>query len=83
MKLTTILTKRQEEVFLLLAQGYTAREIADKLNVSLATVSKVLRKVYSKLDVKNALNATREALLSGLLSLDNLKRGKEEKVIHE
>ena len=74
MKLSTILTKRQKEMFMLIAQGYTEREIAGKLRVSLADVSKVLRKVYDKLEAKNALNVLREALLSGLLTIDDLSR---------
>ncbi|MBQ3758833.1 MAG: response regulator transcription factor [Synergistaceae bacterium] len=74
MKLTTILTKRQNEVFMLMAQGYTERQIAEKLNVSLASVSKVLHNVYDKLEAHNAINALREALLNGLLKLEDLQR---------
>lgn len=39
MKLETILTKRQLEMFMLLAQGYSQSEIAKRLNVSVANVS--------------------------------------------
>lgn len=76
MNLRRILTKRQMEMFTLLAQGYSMRQIGDKLKVSRATVSKVLRKVYEKLEAEDAVNALREALLSGMLRVEDLRREK-------
>ena len=78
MKLTTILTERQVEIFMLLVQGYSQTEIAQILNVSRQTVSKILYKVYAKLEVQNAVEAIRECLLHGLLCLDDMKRKGEE-----
>ena len=74
MKLTTILTERQVEIFMLITQGYSPTEIAKKLNVSLQNVLKVLRKVYAKLEANNAVEAIRECLQHGLLSIEDLKR---------
>ena len=78
MKLTTILTERQVEIFMLIVQGYSQREIAKKLGISDMAVSKVVRKVYAKLEVRNAVEAIRECLQHGLLSVDDLKRKEAE-----
>lgn len=74
MKLTTILTERQLEVFMLAVKGYSQREIAKKLNVSDAVVSKVLHKVYAKLEAGNAVEAIGICLRHGLLSAKDIKR---------
>ena len=74
MKLTTILTERQLEVFMLAVKGYSQREIAKKLNVSDAVVSKVLHKVYAKLEARNAVEAIGICLRHGLLSAEDIKR---------
>ena len=78
MKLTTILTERQTEIFMLVVQGYSQREIAKKLKVSDAVVSKVLHKVYGKLEARNAVEAIYECLSHGLLSVKDLQRKREE-----
>ena len=78
MKLTTILTERQTEIFMLVVQGYSQREIAKKLKVSDAVVSKVLHKVYGKLEARNAVEAINECLSHGLLSVKDLQRKREE-----
>ena len=78
MKLTTILTERQAEIFMLIVQGYSQQEIAKKLNVSDTNVSKVLRNVYGKLEARNAVEAINECLLHGLLSVKDLQRKREE-----
>ena len=74
MKLTKLLTKRQAEIFKLTVQGYTQREIAKTLNVSASNVSNVLHKVYDKLEARNAVEAIRESMLHGLLSVEDLER---------
>ena len=74
MKLTSLLTKRQAEIFVLAAQGYTQREIAKTLKVSVSNVSNVLHKVYDKLEVRNVAEAIRESMLHGLLRVDDLER---------
>ena len=78
MKLTTILTERQLEVFMLAVKGYSGREIAKKLNVSDANVSKVVRKVYAKLGARNVVEAINECMSHGLLSVKDLRRKGEE-----
>lgn len=63
---------------MLIVQGYSQREIAKKLKVSDAVVSKVLHKVYGKLEARNAVEAINECLLHGLLSVKDLRRKREE-----
>ena len=81
--LAKILTKRQVEIFMLLVQGYSQTEIAQILNVSRQTVSKILYKVYAKLEVQNAVEAIRECLQYGLLSVDDMKRKGKRRLTHD
>ncbi len=74
MKLVTILTERQVEIFMLIVQGYSQREIAKKLGISDMVVSKVLHKVYAKLEAGNAVEAIGICLRHGLLSAKDIKR---------
>ena len=78
MKLTTILTERQLEVFMLAVKGYSQREIAKKLKVSDAVVSKVLHKVYAKLGARNVVEAIYTCMSHGLLSVKDLRRKGED-----
>lgn len=45
------LTKREEEILSLLAEGYSSKGIGDKLNISYDTVCTHLRHIYEKLHV--------------------------------
>lgn len=51
------LTKREEEILELLAQGFLYKEIADKLSISAGTVNSHLKNVYSKLHVRSRTEA--------------------------
>uniref|UniRef100_UPI004047DB60 response regulator n=1 Tax=Mariniflexile sp. TaxID=1979402 RepID=UPI004047DB60 len=48
-----LISKREQEVLLLLSKGFLYKEIADKLNISLSTVKRHLNHIYSKLQVQN------------------------------
>jgi len=52
-----LLTKRELEVLTYLVTGMTNQDIAGKLYVSLATVKWHARNLYSKLNVKNRIQA--------------------------
>lgn len=52
------LSKREEEVLDLLAQGYLCKEISDKLNVSNNTIDTYRRRIYEKLHVHSRAQAT-------------------------
>ena len=47
------LSKRENEVLSLLAQGYLYKEIADTMSISLATVNSYIRRIYEKLQVQS------------------------------
>ncbi|WP_251230802.1 LuxR C-terminal-related transcriptional regulator [Adlercreutzia aquisgranensis] len=51
---TYLLSEREEEVLLLLAQGRRAAQIKDDLSISVTTVRTHTRNIYSKLDVHSA-----------------------------
>jgi DNA-binding CsgD family transcriptional regulator len=56
-KIQTLLSKREWEVYSLLLEGNTDKEIAEKLFISLNTVKTHVKKIYLKLDVRNRLEA--------------------------
>lgn len=51
------LTLREEQILLQLSQGYSNKQIADKLNLSIATVCSHLKRVFSKLHVSSRTEA--------------------------
>jgi DNA-binding NarL/FixJ family response regulator len=64
------LTPREREVFKLIAEGYTSREIADKLFISLKTVTGHRTKLMEKLDLHNRTELIKYAMRKGIVSLD-------------
>lgn len=65
-----ILTKRELEVLILVAEEYTSQEIADKLFISLHTVETHRKNLMSKLEVKNTVGLARYAIQNKLIALD-------------
>ena len=51
------LTAREEETLLLLTKGYSNKEIADKLNLSVETVRSHLKHIYEKMHVRSRAEA--------------------------
>jgi len=51
------LSKRENEVLGLLAQGYLYKEIADSLGISIETVNTYIRRIYEKLHVHSRAQA--------------------------
>lgn len=62
------LTKREKEVLVLIAQGLTDKEIADKVFLSAQTVITHRKNILGKLGLKNKVELARFALEKGLLS---------------
>jgi DNA-binding NarL/FixJ family response regulator len=62
-----VLSSREREVLVLLAEGRTNREIASSLSVTLATVKSHLVRIYAKLEASNRNEALGRAVALGLL----------------
>lgn len=62
------LTPRQREVLQLVAEGYTSREIAEKLGLSAKTVETHRRNIKDRLDIDDLAGLVRFAVRAGLVS---------------
>lgn len=63
-----VMTDRQSEILLLVARGFTNKEIASELSMTLATVKQEISRILTALDVKSrreAVAKAREAMASG------------------
>ncbi|HEU5397132.1 MAG TPA: response regulator transcription factor [Verrucomicrobiae bacterium] len=58
------LTTREEEVLILLTKGYSNKEIADKLSLSVETVGSHLKHIYEKLHVRSRAEAVARYMTS-------------------
>lgn len=61
------LTSREREVFHLVAEGQTTKEIARRLEISVKTAENHRASILRKLDVRNSAELVRYALRKGLL----------------
>jgi DNA-binding NarL/FixJ family response regulator len=62
-----VITRREKEVLLLIAEGLTNHEIADKLFVSVTTVDSHRKNLLSKFEVKNTASLVRLAAQFGFI----------------
>jgi DNA-binding NarL/FixJ family response regulator len=62
-----ILTPREEEVLKLVAEGYSTREIAKTLAISVKTVDRHRTNILQKLGLRDRLALTRYAIRAGLI----------------
>lgn len=69
---TRLLSKREREVFLMVAQGYTNRQVAEHLSVSVKSVESYRTRLQDKLGLQTRVALHRYALSSGLLRPDGL-----------
>jgi len=65
--LITTLTRRERDVFLPMAQGYTSREIADQLGVSVKTIDLYRARVMKRLGAERLPDLTGIAITAGLI----------------
>lgn len=65
--LTESLTKRQIKILKLVSQGFSSREISEKLDISYYTVTTHIKNIYNKLQVNSRTEALHEAGRMGLL----------------
>ena len=69
----SMLTEREREILIMLAQGMSNKLVADKLRVSLRTVQTHRQKIMKKLDIHSAVDLTRFAIERGLSDIQNVK----------
>jgi DNA-binding NarL/FixJ family response regulator len=69
------LTRREQEVLKVAAEGLTAREIAHHLGVHERTVTTHLGRIYGKLGVNSRVGAVIEAARSGLVTVGSSEGG--------
>ena len=67
--MNNILTKREKEIFNLLIQNKTTREIAKKLDINEKTVRNHISNVIQKLDVKGRVAAVMVLVKLGEIKL--------------
>ena len=61
------LTQREKEILVLLVEGFSKRQIAEKIILSYHTIDSHIRKIYEKLEVHSASSAVAKALKENLL----------------
>ena len=61
------LSEREQQVLRLLADGLSAKEIADRLTISPSTANIHLCRIYDKLGVHKAVSAVRYAIRVGFI----------------
>ena len=65
-----LITKREEEVLQLIADGCSTPEVATKLYISQKTVKNHLASIYQKLDARDRTQAVLQAVRMGIIRLD-------------
>ncbi|MFT6907653.1 MAG: DNA-binding NarL/FixJ family response regulator [Oleiphilaceae bacterium] len=67
MSLPEALTNRQEKILQYVSQGFSSKEIAEKLSLSYHTVTTHIKNIYGKLQVNSRTEAIFEATKLGLI----------------
>ena len=68
-----MITARQQDVLLLLAQGLTNRQIASRLGIGVQAVRNICSKMYKRMGVVNSHGAVVRGLLEGLITMEDLR----------
>jgi FixJ family two-component response regulator len=72
--LVASLTRRERDVFMPLAQGYTSREIAEQLDIGVKTIDLYRARVMKRLGVERVPDVTGIAVSIGLLDPMSLRK---------
>ncbi len=72
------LTSREMEILQFVAQGYSNKIIADKLDLSLHTIKKYMMNIFDKLKANSRTEAVINGQRAGLLSVDDINCKTEE-----
>lgn len=71
---TPALTPRQQQILKLVVDGYTSREIAEQLKISLQTVEVHRFNLMRRLDVRNVAQLIRQALVLRYLPMASMQK---------
>ena len=64
-----LITKREEEVLQLIADGCSTPEVGEKLFISQKTVKNHLASIYQKLDARDRTQAVLQAVRMGIIQI--------------
>lgn len=67
-----LLTEREAEVMTLIVRGHINKEIADRLNIGLATVITHRKNIMEKLGIKSVSALTIHAVMNGYVDIDSI-----------
>jgi DNA-binding NarL/FixJ family response regulator len=67
------LSEREKGVLIAFAQGYTSKEVADRLNISIHTAVSHRKNISRKTGIRTVSGLTIYALLNGLISQEDLQ----------
>ena len=70
---TSKLSEREKDIVRLVAKGLTNKEIADKLFLSIHTVTTHRKNISAKLGIRTISGLTTYAILNGLVNIDEIK----------
>jgi DNA-binding NarL/FixJ family response regulator len=65
------LSPREREIVQLIAEGFSTREIADQLHVSIKTINTHREHIMEKLHLNNLADLIKYAIREGITSLEN------------
>jgi len=65
--LTQKITNREKEILVLIANGYTRRDISKALGITVHTAASHIHHIYQKLSISSVAEATQIAISEGLL----------------
>ena len=68
-----MISPREKEVLLLLAQGLTNRQIASRLRIGVQSVRNLCSKMYGKIGVVNSHGAVVRGLIEGIIEMEDLR----------
>jgi DNA-binding NarL/FixJ family response regulator len=67
------LTPREQEVMVLVAEGFSSSDISEKLFISVKTVENHRSNIMRKLDIHSVIEIVRYAAKLGLIDIDGWK----------
>lgn len=70
-KMNEKLTKREQEVAHLLAQGYTLEKVAEKLSIAITTVKTHKNTLYDKLGLMRGKGYSQRVVLANIINAKN------------